>query len=141
MKYFSVNELTASDTATAKGIDNTPSSAIRAHIVDFIENGLDPLREAWGSGIKVNSGYRCTALNTAVGGAATSAHRCGYAADLYPTNGDFDAFKAFVVAFMADKKFDECIIEKNSKGAQWIHYAMYSIAGLQRQKLLSLNVE
>ena len=46
MTYFTISELTASDTAKAKGIDNSPTTAVRANLVALIETLLDPLREA-----------------------------------------------------------------------------------------------
>ena len=67
-KYFSIEELCKSDTATEKGIDNTPSSEVVEKLNMLIDNVLDPLREAYGKPIYVNSGYRCPALNKAVGG-------------------------------------------------------------------------
>ena len=105
MKYFTMQECTYSSTAVAKGIDNTPTPEIEAHIVESVETLLDPLREAWEThckqnglgkvGINISSGYRCLELNKAVGGSSTSAHRYGYAFDLVPTNGQMRAFKRF----------------------------------------------
>lgn len=140
MKYFTIAELTASDTAKAKGIDNTPDAQIELKIIELIDTMLDPFRKAWGSAIRVNSGYRCSELNKAVGGAGTSAHKVGYAADLYPVNGKFEDFVAFAKVYFADKPFDEVLIESNSSGAQWLHVALYSIGGQQRRKLLTINV-
>lgn len=82
MKYFTIKELCRSATASAKGIDNTPTPDIRQKLQSLIEKLLDPIRETWGCPITVNSGYRCPALNKAVGGVATSQHQKGEAADL-----------------------------------------------------------
>ena len=82
MKHFSIAELTRSNTASARGIDNTPSPEIVENLTALVENVLDPLREAWGKPIHVNSGYRCPALNKAVNGAAHSQHMLGQAADI-----------------------------------------------------------
>ena len=68
MRYFTIDELCHSDTAIALGIDNTPNQEVKEHLVQLIEELLDPLREAWGSPIKVNSGYRCAKLNRATKG-------------------------------------------------------------------------
>lgn len=46
MKYFTLKECIYSDTAQKKGIDNTPTPEIEAHIVESVETLLDPLREA-----------------------------------------------------------------------------------------------
>ena len=82
MKYFTLQELTASATATRKGIDNTPSPEMTARLTALVANVLDPLREAWGKPIVVTSGYRSPRLNRAVGGAARSQHCKGEAADI-----------------------------------------------------------
>ena len=67
MKYFTIEELTRSTTARLRGIDNTPSQQVINNLIALVDNVLDPLREAWGKPIHVNSGYRCRALNKAVG--------------------------------------------------------------------------
>ena len=82
MKHFTMSELTRSVTASRLGIDNTPpQSAINA-LTQLVDHVLDPLREAWGQPIYVTSGYRCAALNRAVGGAERSQHMSGEAADV-----------------------------------------------------------
>lgn len=82
MKYFTIQELTASATARRKGIDNTPDATATAALTALVANVLDPLREAWGRPIVVTSGYRSAKLNRAVGGAARSQHCRGEAADI-----------------------------------------------------------
>ncbi|MCD7803098.1 MAG: D-Ala-D-Ala carboxypeptidase family metallohydrolase, partial [Clostridiales bacterium] len=72
MKYFTIEELTKSDTATRRGIDNTPTAEAVRNLTTLVDKVLDPLRSAWGGPIVVNSGYRCKALNEAVGGSKTS---------------------------------------------------------------------
>ena len=70
MKYFTIDELCHSDTAIALGIENKPNQEIKEHLVQLVEELLDPLREAWGSAIQVNSGYRCSRLNRALKGSS-----------------------------------------------------------------------
>mgnify|MGYP002708373798 CR=1 FL=1 len=82
MKYFTIEELTRSDTATTRGLDNTPTPEIKANLERLVDKVLDPLREKYGKPITVNSGYRCPELNKAVGGSKTSDHVKGFAADL-----------------------------------------------------------
>lgn len=81
-KNFTLEELTASPTAKAKGIDNTPTEKVIAELAKLCKTVLQPLREAYGKPIIVSSGYRCPALNTAVKGAKTSQHMLGQAADI-----------------------------------------------------------
>lgn len=82
MKHFTIQELTRSTTARLRGIDNTPSQQVINSLEALVDNVLDPLREAWGAPIHVNSGYRCPELNKAVGGVAASQHIKGEAADI-----------------------------------------------------------
>ena len=74
---------------------------------------MNPLRKAWGSGIRIASGYRCPRLNAVVKGSPTSAHKIGYACDCIPVNGKQAEFEKFVVNYLKDKNFDQCIKEKS----------------------------
>jgi hypothetical protein len=121
MKYFTIKELCNSATAKAKGIDNTPSQAVVKNLTALTEKVLDPLREAYGSPIRVSSGYRSPRLNVAVGGVKTSQHQEGHAADL--TLNDRAKNKAlFETALRLKLPFDQIIYEKgNAQGPQWVH--------------------
>lgn len=82
-KNFSYREFERSEVADAKHICNVITSFdVRDSIQALTENVLQPLRDAWGKPLKVNSGYRCKALNAAVGGVPTSQHVKGEAADI-----------------------------------------------------------
>lgn len=82
-KDFSYREFERSEVADAKHICNVITSfEVRDSILALTENVLQPLRDAWGEPLKVNSGYRCKALNAAVGGVHTSQHVKGEAADI-----------------------------------------------------------
>ena len=117
MKYFTIKELCKSSTATQKGIDNSPNSEIVSNLEQLVDNILDPLREAYGKPIKVNSGYRCEALNKAVGGSKTSYHKTGLAADI--TGGSkTENKKIFELAQKLKLSFDQLIDENNFS---WIH--------------------
>ena len=143
MKYFTINELTHSDTAIALGIENKPNHKITEHLVQLIEELLDPLREAWGSAIKVTSGYRCAKLNNVLKGSSpTSAHLVGFAADLVPCNGSITEFKKFVVKWLKENNiaFDQCLCETNGQGKQWVHLGLYNLSMQQRKQILNLNV-
>ena len=136
-KYFRLEEFLTSSTAKQKSIENLPSWEIVEHLKELAEF-LDGLREAWGSGIIISSGFRNKALNSAVNGVGNSAHLCGDAADIIPANGKMWEFKKFVVAWLKDKVFDQAIIEKNNKGAEWIHIGLYSPYGKQRKEVFKL---
>ena len=134
--YFTIAELCASDTAKKYNIDNTPDSIIISHLQQLI-NFLNPLREAWGSAIKVSSGYRCDKLNRFVGGSKTSSYLIGYGVDLIPANGRMDDFKKFIVDYMKTRMFDQCIIEKSGK-TEWIHIGLYNNKGQQRRMIFNI---
>ena len=87
MRHFTINELTHSDTAVRRNIDNTPPYEAVENLRALVDNVLDPAREAMGCPIIINSGYRSEELNAAVGGVSTSQHRKGEAADI--TTGRF----------------------------------------------------
>lgn len=134
--YFTIAELCASDTAKKYNIDNTPDPIITSHLQQLI-NFLNPLREAWGSAIKVSSGYRCDKLNRFVGGSKTSSHLIGYGVDLIPLNGKMDDFKKFIIDYMKMRMFDQCIIEKSGK-TEWIHIGLYNNKGQQRRMIFNI---
>ena len=116
MKYFSIEEMIKSDTAKAKGIDNTPSQEVIDNLTKLIEAVLDPLREWFGKPITVNSGYRCEALNEAVGGSKTSDHVRGRATDI--DTGSKEENKKLFDYIKDNLEFDQLIDEKN---LAWVH--------------------
>lgn len=119
MKYFTIRELTKSQTATRKGIDNTPSDSARAWLVRLTESILDPLREAYGRPIIVTSGYRCPELNKAVGGATGSQHMLGQAADIRSKEDTPEENKKlFDLIVKLKLPFDQLINEYNY---DWVH--------------------
>ena len=122
MKYFTLSELTHSDTAVSLGIDNTATPSVVTNLEMLVSRVLDPLREAWGSPIIVTSGYRCPELNARVGGARTSYHLRGMAADIRPKNGFLYELYSFVERMFVDNKMPitECYIDR-TKG--YIHIA------------------
>ena len=137
MKYFTIKELCTSATATKFGIKNEPTKAALLNLESLVLNILDPLRAAWGGAIKVTSGYRSAALNKAVGGSSSSAHRYGYAADIVPADRRIAAFKAFCVKWLKDNQvnFDQYIDEFGG-GSEWVHIGIKSPSGNQRRQFL-----
>lgn len=129
MKYFTIKEMTKSSTAKANGIDNTPSDEKMAKLQKLIEAVLDPLREWYGKPIRVNSGFRCEALNEAVGGSDTSQHRLGEAADI--TVGTKKGNKKLFEYIKDNLPFDQLINESNFS---WVHVS-YREGRLRKQVL------
>ena len=134
MKYFSIKELTKSETATKKGIDNTPNAGQVKNLGALIDNLLDPIREQWGAAIYVTSGFRSVALNKAVGGVANSHHLGGYAADL--TVKSQAGNKALFDMIRRSKlKWTQLISEKTTpQGCGWVHIS-YVPSNLKNQVL------
>ena len=82
---FSLHELTKSETALRLDIDNTPGEAETESLRLLCEKVLQPVRDHFGKGVKVNSGFRSLAVNAAAGGvqgAKPSDHTRGMAADI-----------------------------------------------------------
>ena len=120
--YFTFSELTHSDTASAKGIDNTPNSSQTKNIMKLI-GLLDRIRARFGRAIRVTSGFRSEALNKVVGGVSGSQHLTGQAADIVPASGGTlaDIFRSAVQV----GGFDQLIIEQ-SGSSRWIHVSWSS---------------
>jgi hypothetical protein len=105
---------------------------VKAHLTLLTERVLDPLREAFGKPIKVNSGYRCPKLNKAVGGSATSQHMTGQAADI--TGGSkAENKKLFDLVRSLKLPFDQLIWEN---GGTWVHV---SYSPRNRRQVLSIS--
>jgi hypothetical protein len=81
-KNFTLHELTKSETALRLGIDNTPGEKEIGNLKLLCEKVLQPVRDHFARGVKVNSGYRSPATNQAAGGSPTSDHCRGQAADV-----------------------------------------------------------
>ena len=136
-RYFTLKELIS----TSRKIDNTPTFEAVRHLEELVEKLLDPLRYAYNKPIRVTSGYRCPALNKAVGGATTSAHLNGFAADLQDWNGDTEALITFARNWVILNRvsFDQLIRETSSDGnTVWLHFGLYGPGGCQRGQILNL---
>lgn len=136
MKYFSIKELYKSTVAIKKGIDNTPSQEIQKRLEILIDKCLDPIREKFGFPITVSSGYRCPALNTAVGGELSSHHLTGFAADIDTS----DNIRLWEVITSGDFKWTQLINEYPDENGEpsWIHIS-YDPSNLKCEKLICKN--
>ena len=134
-KNFSMEELVASNTARMKGIDNTPDKEVEARLVQLAQQVLQPLRDSYGKPIKISSGYRCQALNKAIGGVSTSQHLKGEAVDI--NNGQIENKKLFL---LASKMIKEGVITVgqliDEKGYKWLHISLPDIK--HRNQILHL---
>jgi hypothetical protein len=128
MKYFTLKELTA----TGTGAPNVPGAAEVENLTNLVDKLLDPVREQWGKPIRVNSGFRSIAVNLAVGGATTSQHLKGEAADI--TTGNKEDNKKLFNMISAGYTFDQLIDESDYS---WIHVSLKRI-GVNRKQVLHL---
>jgi len=124
-KYFTLKELTC----TNSGLVNSPNKPELANLKLLVEKILDPLRELYGKPIHINSGYRSSLVNKAVGGAKTSQHVKGQAADI--TGGDKEQNEILFNLIAENFEFDQLI---NEKDFSWVHVS-YSDTNNRSQKL------
>lgn len=138
-RYFRLEEFLKSDTAVRKRIENLPSWEV-VNNLNRLAEFLDEMRVAWGSGLRVSSGFRCPQLNAAVGGVSGSAHQYGNAVDIVPVNGKMAEFEAFLKKWLVGKKWDQVIWESSkSSGSRWVHLSLFSNKGEQRCKMFGMT--
>ena len=102
---------------------------------------LEVLRERSGDPIRINSGYRSPQLNKKVGGAPTSNHLTGCAADIRVTGMEqLIRYAAILLDYVDEtgEEFDELLLEKNRFGAFWLHFAVKPKGN--RHKVLFISV-
>lgn len=135
-KNFKLAELTRSEAAARKGIDNTPGPEAVENLRALCEKILQPLRDAIGKPMRVNSAYRGPEANKAVGGSKTSQHLTGEAADI-----EFDGFDNKLLAQkIVELKlpFDQLILEFYKDGdpnSGWVHVS-HKRGGPQRGQVI-----
>ena len=118
---FSLLELTKSQTAERKGIDNTPSAEHQENLKKLCENVLQPVRDHFGRVVSISSGYRSPELCTAIGSKITSQHARGEAAD-------FEIFgvsnKELADYIHHNLDYDQLILEywkESDPNSGWVH--------------------
>lgn len=132
--HFRLSEFVRSATAEARGIDNTPPDSVIVRLLALCVYVLEPLRAAVGHPIIITSGYRCPALNTAVGGVANSQHMLGEAADIRCLNRD-EAL-SLIKAIERVARYDQAIIERDAKGSVWLHVSCKFDPEQNRRKVI-----
>ena len=114
---FTLKELTDSQTAVRLGFSEqfTPPQDVLSNLGKLCHNILEPLREKLGKPIAITSGYRCLRDNTAIGGAVTSQHVKGQAADTHVLGMSIEDWYQFVKH--SDLPYDQIIQEFDA----WVH--------------------
>lgn len=124
---FTKEEFEFSDKAVKKNIENKMTEDLERNAIALCFNVLQPLRDEFGT-IVISSGYRCLELNKAVGGEKNSQHMKAEAADIIAKEANLmNVFKYIV----KELDFDQCFLETNKNGRQWIHVS-YSRNGNRR---------
>ena len=137
---FNYLELIHSNTAKARGIDNTPSEQIKNNLIASCKNLWQPARDILEVPMKINSGYRSPVLNKIIGGSTTSTHCYGYAIDFVaPKFGTTtDIVKTLVQEFTKRGiAWDQIILEFPSSPNSWVHLGWKSGSGAQRKQVLT----
>jgi putative chitinase len=135
-EHFNLKEFTKSETAIRKRIDNTPNADHANNLKAVCEKILEPVRKHFGKPVRINSGYRGAALNSAVGGSGKSQHCNGEAVDF-----EIDGLPNPDLAKWVSEncEFDQIILEfydpKEGPNSGWVH-ASYS-AGKNRKQILT----
>ena len=118
---FSILELTKSQTAERKGIDNTPSTEHQENLKLLCTHGLQPIRDHFSRVVSVSSGYRSKELCEAIGSKSTSQHAKGEAAD-------FEIFglsnKELADHIHFNLNYDQLILEywkESDPNSGWVH--------------------
>jgi len=122
--HFTLAEMIRSDTATARGIDNSPNPTEIERLTALCEV-LELIRTKLGNKpITITSAFRSEALNKAVGGVPNSAHRLGLAADfICPSFGSPTKICNELLEDMHELGLDQLINEKTG-GSEWVHVGL-----------------
>ena len=125
-KHISDREGVYSITATRRGIDNTPSEEHLENMKLLAEKIFEPLRKWVGGPIRINSFYRGTELNKAIGGSSKSQHCKGQAMDIDDTG--CHKTNAEMYAWIKDNvDFDQMIWEfGDDENPNWVHVSYVS---------------
>ena len=137
---FSLLELTKSQTAERKGIDNTPSPTHQANLKSLCASILQPVRDHFERVVSVSSGYRSPELCTAIGSKTTSQHAKGEAAD-------FEIFgvsnKELADYINEHLDYDHLILEywkESDPNSGWVHCS-YSQNHNRKQYLKAFKID
>ena len=131
---FSLAEMVKSETALRHDMDNTPGEAEIENLKRLCEQVLQPVRDHFAKGVKVNSGFRHPEVNAKVGGSKTSDHCKGQAADIeIPGIANADLAKWIT----ENLDFTQVILEFYTPGVPdsgWVHVS-YDPQNLKKQAL------
>lgn len=128
-EHFSLEELTVSESAARKGLDNTPNSVVLDNLKKLAE-WLEAFRALINKPVSINSAYRSPEVNASVGGSKTSQHCLGQAADIRVKDMSPDEVVKFII--LSGLPYDQVIREFDS----WTHI---SISDKPRKQALIID--
>ena len=137
-KNFTLAEMVKSDTALRHDMDNTPGEIEIANLKVLCEKVLQPVRDNFGKGVKVNSGFRHPEVNAKVGGSKTSDHCKGMAGDIEIPGVPNAELAGWIVSNL---EFTQVILEFYTPGVPdsgWVHVS-YDPADLKKQVLTAVK--
>jgi hypothetical protein len=134
-KNFDYKEFERTDVPGMQVRNTITSTEVRDSIKALVDKVIQPLRDAWGEPLAINSGYRCPEVNKAVGGVPTSQHTKGEAADVCPFgrngHGDIEVVRQLAQkAVELDLPFDQMILYPS-----FVHFS-HRLKGEQRRQIL-----
>lgn len=132
-RNFTLAEMVRSQTASRRGVDNTPPPLVIEALRQLCVHVLEPVRLHYERPVIVTSGYRSPAVNSAIGGSGTSQHSQGEAAD-FTVHG----VSNIEVCRWMEKNltYDQLIYEFGESG--WIH-ASYRASRLRNMELSAVR--
>lgn len=133
-EHFTLEEMCRSGAAVRHRIDNTPDREQTERLRQLCLNVLEPLRRRFGV-IRITSGFRSERLNAIVGGADTSQHMRGEAADIHISG--METGRKMYEYITANLDFDQLLFEHSmSNGACWLHVSYKAGKGQNRRQAI-----
>ena len=128
-KNFTLEELSHSNTAVARGIENVPDVQQQLNLTVLAKRLLQPLRDIYNEPFIINSGFRSQETNKAIGGVPNSQHTKGQAADVQVK----DPRKLLAALLKSGLDFDQAILYQDGRN-NFLHMSYNS--GYNRKQVL-----
>lgn len=135
-KYFTLEEMTRSQTAVRLGKDNTPNATQKRDLLRLMDY-LDGIREEFGEAIRVTSGFRSWNVNKSVGGVKNSQHLAGQAADIVPAKSP-ERLRELFDLIRKRGGYQQVIFERKGKSV-WVHVAIPPLGEMPKQEAMTTN--
>ena len=141
-EHFTLAEMTKTS-VNLKNVPNEAQIENLKRVCRWLEQLRSRYNERYGDGddpIVINSGFRSAAVNKAVGGAATSNHLTGCAADIRVSGMEQALRYAVILLDISDEcreDYDELLIERNARGAIWLHFAVRASGNRRKLRFIS----